>query len=60
MFAADSSSGHNLICLELVLGCSTGRQVMKVSLSASWRQLRCMEYSSSRDNGSEAVASWIS
>jgi len=32
---------------------------MKVSLSASERQLACMAYSSSRDSGSEAVASWI-
>lgn len=38
----------------------SGRQAMKVNLSASWRQLRCMAYSSSRLSGSEAVASWIS
>lgn len=36
------------------------RQTIKVSLSASWRQLRCIEYSSSSVKGSEAVASWIS
>ena len=35
-----------------------GRQAMKVSLSGSVRQLRCMEYSSARERASEAVASW--
>jgi hypothetical protein len=38
---------------------SMGRQAMKVSLSASVRQLRCMAYSSGRVSGSDAVASWI-
>lgn len=37
-----------------------GRQAMKVSLSGSLRQLRCMEYSSGRERSSEAVASWRS
>jgi hypothetical protein len=37
-----------------------GRQAMKVSLSESWRQDRCMSYSSGRLRGSEAVSSWSS
>ena len=34
----------------------SGKQMMKVSLSGSCRQLRCMAYSSCRVRGSEAVA----
>lgn len=34
--------------------------MMNVNLSASWRQLCCMAYSSSTLSGSEAVACWIS
>lgn len=41
-------------------GISIGRQRIKVNLSGSKRQLRCMAYSSSSVSGSEAVASWIS
>jgi hypothetical protein len=37
-----------------------GRQAMKVSLSASWRQELCMSYSSVRLNGSDAVSFWSS
>jgi hypothetical protein len=44
----------------VVLAVERGRQTIKVSLSASVRQLSCMLYSSSRVRGSEAVASWIS
>lgn len=33
--------------------------MMKVSLSWSFRQLRCMAYSSERERGSEAVSAWI-
>jgi hypothetical protein len=33
---------------------------MKVNLSGSWRQERCMSYSSGRLRGSEAVSSWSS
>lgn len=37
-----------------------GEQMMKVSLSVDVRQESWLEYSSSRDKGSLAVASWIS
>jgi hypothetical protein len=46
--------------LGLDAGASMGRHAMKVSLSGSVRQLRCIAYSSGRVSGSDAVASWIS
>lgn len=39
---------------------SRGRQMIKVSLSESNLQERCIAYSSSRLRGSEAVAAWRS
>lgn len=39
---------------------SRGRQMIKVSLSESNFQERCIAYSSSRLRGSEAVAAWRS
>lgn len=38
----------------------SGRQMMKVSLSRSSRHDFCIEYSSGRERGSEAVRDWIS
>lgn len=55
-----ASSCFGVIVVEAVAGEVGGRQAMKVSLSGSWRQDRCMSYSSGRLRGSEAVRAWSS
>jgi hypothetical protein len=52
-----ASSFPGVIVVEVGEG---GRQAIKVSLSGSWRQERCMEYSSVRLRGSDAVSFWSS
>ena len=44
---------------EVVEGVTMGFEMIKVSLSPSFRHDFCIEYSSSRVRGSDAVACWI-